>query len=68
MNKSAFILFAVQVQMAAVGVVPAVLDSVTDEVARTELLPRARTIYGVNRRFSVKFMFKMYLSRQTGRT
>ena len=34
-----------QVQMAAVSVVPAILDYVGDEVIRAELLPRARKVH-----------------------
>ena len=34
-----------QVQMAAVSVVPAILDYVGDEVIRKQLLPRARTVH-----------------------
>ena len=34
-----------QVQMAAVSVVPAILDYVGDEVIRKQLLPRARSVH-----------------------
>ena len=34
-----------QVQMAAVSVVPAILDMVGDEVIRKQLLPRARKVH-----------------------
>ena len=34
-----------QVQMAAVSVVPAILDYVGDEVIRKQLLPRARAVH-----------------------
>ena len=34
-----------QVQMAAVSVVPAILDYVDDEVIRKQLLPRARSVH-----------------------
>ncbi|XP_023332600.1 SCY1-like protein 2 isoform X2 [Eurytemora carolleeae] len=37
-----------QVQMAAVSVVPAILDYLCDDVIRTELLPRARNVYSTN--------------------
>ena len=36
------------VQMAAVSVVPAILDYVCDDVIRSELLPRARHVYTSN--------------------
>jgi hypothetical protein len=35
-------------QMAAVSVVPAILDYVCDDVIRNELLPRARNVYTSN--------------------
>jgi len=35
-------------QMAAVSVVPAILDYLCDDVIRTELLPRARNVYSTN--------------------
>lgn len=34
--------------MAAVSVVPAILDYLCDDVIRTELLPRARNVYSTN--------------------
>ena len=34
--------------MAAVSVVPAILDYLCDDVIRTELLPRARKVYSTN--------------------
>ena len=34
--------------MAAVSVVPTILDYLCDDVIRTELLPRARSVYSTN--------------------